>query len=175
MDTNYAGTLVSSRQDGKLAYTDNIYDKSISKMQSAINQEVRTYINSHNISVTVEQGKNILNINGQKFILTPFDDTPIVIDTKVYYGKSSTIPSNIGSSYITLNNGENLLKVEGYAKVLWIAVPSGLTVTVTGKDYLGLPVTIQTNNSQIDGYIVYYRQADVQLDECNFTIVYQNG
>ncbi len=40
--TRYNGTLVSARKDGKLAYTDNIYDKEMSKMQSEINKEVKS-------------------------------------------------------------------------------------------------------------------------------------
>lgn len=44
--TRYNGTLESARKDGKLAFTDNIFDKRLSKMQSDINREVETKIES---------------------------------------------------------------------------------------------------------------------------------
>lgn len=38
-ETEYAGSLRSTRQDGRLAFTNNIYDEELGMMQSAINQK----------------------------------------------------------------------------------------------------------------------------------------
>lgn len=41
-EQRYNGTIVSGRKDGKLANSDNIFDKNIGKMQSDINKEMKT-------------------------------------------------------------------------------------------------------------------------------------
>lgn len=61
----YNGTLESGRKDGKLAFTDNIYDKVLSKMQEDINADLRTRTSKAVVSVeqqTVSNETSILTI-----------------------------------------------------------------------------------------------------------------
>ena len=88
-----------------------------------------------------------------------------------YYGKGDTLPTAPGENSVTLITGTNRVKVEGYAKTLWIAIPSGLNATVIGLDYMGSQVTLGTPDStRISGYTLYYRQSSKNLDEVTFVI-----
>jgi hypothetical protein len=88
-----------------------------------------------------------------------------------YYGTGDTLPTALGSNMFSLVSGTNTKKIEGYAKVHWIAVPSALPVVVTGTDTIGNQITVNTDSSAISGYTLYYRQAFIPIDETTFTIV----
>lgn len=88
-----------------------------------------------------------------------------------YYGAGETIPAALGSNMFSLVSGTNTKKIEGYAKVHWVAVPSSLPVVVTGADTIGNQITVNTDSSAISGYTLYYRQVFIPIDETTFTIV----
>lgn len=160
-----SGVTISSISDDSEGVSASIEDNTINV--KVFENEDTTQERVMHITIVTSINTLVVTINQNK--------ADVIIDTKMYYGKSTDLPSSVGNDYINLVSGTNTIKVEGLAKTLWIAIPSELNVTVTGKDYLGLPVTIQSSDSQISGYVIYYRQASVKLDECNFTIVYQNG
>lgn len=91
--------------------------------------------------------------------------------TTAYYGTGDTLPTALGSNMFSLVSGANTKKIEGYAKVHWVAVPSSLPVVVTGTDTIGNQITVNTDSSAISGYTFYYRQVFIPIDETTFTIV----
>lgn len=94
------------------------------------------------------------------------------VDTMTaYYGTGDTLPTALGSNMFSLVSGTNTKKIEGYAKVHWVAVPSSLPVVVTGADTIGNQITVNTDSSAISGYTLYYRQVFIPIDETTFTIV----
>ena len=63
METKYCNTLVSSREDGKLANTDNIYDKEIGQMQSIINKQFISFMEKLGINISVnDKGQHIWTV-----------------------------------------------------------------------------------------------------------------
>lgn len=91
--------------------------------------------------------------------------------TTAYYGSGDTLPTALGSNMFSLVSGANTKKIEDYAKVHWIAVPSTLPVVVTGTDTIGNQITVNPDSSAISGYTLYYRQVFIPIDETTFTIV----
>ena len=73
-EQRYNGTIVSGRKDGKLANSDNIFDKDIRKMQSDINKEMKT--RTDNSFDSLKQTKQSAEDGGENVItLTRHDGT----------------------------------------------------------------------------------------------------
>lgn len=66
MEERYGNTLVSSRKDGQLAYSSNIYDEDEKAMQSEINSELKKKLGNtisdvvQTVSSTMDGGENIV-------------------------------------------------------------------------------------------------------------------
>lgn len=102
MDTKYCNTLVSSREDGKLANTDNIYDKEIKEMQNIINKRFVEFMEKLGINITVNaNGQHIWTVGSAQYLLTPFTEAAVIVNTE--YDK----PIITGFSYrnAVSNNG----------------------------------------------------------------------
>lgn len=102
METKYCNTLVSSREDSKLAFTDNIYDKEIEQMQNIINKRFIQFMESLGINITVNvNGQHIWTVGQAQYILTPYTEAAAI--TKTEYDK----PIITGFSYrnAVSNNG----------------------------------------------------------------------
>ena len=108
------------------------------------------------------------------------EEVELVIDYEIgdnpqqmtaYYGKGDDLPIELGSNSFALSHGTNDIKVEGYGKVLWVAIPNSINAVVTGTDSDNDPITINTNTTQISGYNLYYRQTFVAANEANFKII----
>lgn len=65
-EQRYNGTIVSGRKDGKLANSDNIYDKDRKKMQSDINKEMKT--RTDNSFDSLKQTKQSAEDGGENII-----------------------------------------------------------------------------------------------------------
>lgn len=73
-EQRYNGTIVSGRKDGKLANSDNIFDKERGKMQSDINKEMKT--RTDNSFDSLKQTKQSADDGGENVItLTRHDGT----------------------------------------------------------------------------------------------------
>lgn len=73
-EQRYNGTIVSGRKDGKLANSDNIFDKDRRKMQSDINKEMKT--RTDNSFDSLKQTKQSAEDGGENVItLTRHDGT----------------------------------------------------------------------------------------------------
>lgn len=82
METKYCNTLVSSREDGKLAYTDNIYDKEIGEMQNIINKRFVEFMQKLGINISVnDKGQHIWTVGTSQYILTPYTEAAVVTST----------------------------------------------------------------------------------------------
>ena len=174
METKYCNTLISSREDQKLAYTDNIYDKNIRKLQSDINQDVKAFMISNEIKITVNsQGQHIWTIGGVNYLLTVAGGTPPEpeVDKKMYYGTGDSLPTSLGSNYKTLSTGNNEQQIEVNDYVVWIAIPNELSVTVTEKDSMNFPVDFETDDTTISGYTIYYEESGIPIDERTFIVI----
>lgn len=102
METKYCNTLVSSREDGKLANTDNIYDKEIGEMQNIINNRFIAFMEKLGINITVnDKGQHIWTVGTSQYILTPYTEAAVIVSTD--YDK----PMVTGFSYrnAVSNNG----------------------------------------------------------------------
>lgn len=102
METKYCNTLVSSREDGKLANTDNIYDKEIGEMQNIINNRFIAFMEKLGINITVnDKGQHIWTVGQAQYILTPYTEAAVIVSTD--YDK----PMVTGFSYrnAVSNNG----------------------------------------------------------------------
>lgn len=102
METKYCNTLVSSREDGKLAHTDNIYDKEIGQMQNIINKRFIDFMEKLGINISVnDKGQHIWTVGTSQYILTPYTEAAVVVNTE--YDK----PIITGFSYrnAVSNNG----------------------------------------------------------------------
>lgn len=82
METKYCNTLVSSREDGKLAHTDNIYDKEIGQMQNIINKRFIDFMEKLGINISVnDKGQHIWTVGTAQYILTPFTEAAVITST----------------------------------------------------------------------------------------------
>ena len=82
-EQRYNETLVSGRKDGKLANSDNIFDKDRGKMQSDINKEMKT--RTDNSFDSLKQTKQSAEDGGENVItLTRHDGTSVQV--KFYNG-----------------------------------------------------------------------------------------
>ena len=82
METKYCNTLVSSRENGILAHTDNIYDKEIKEMQSIINKRFVEFMEKLGINITVNsKGQHIWTVGTSQYILTPYTEAAVVVST----------------------------------------------------------------------------------------------
>lgn len=100
MEQKYCDTLVSSRDDRKLAYTDNLYDKDLEEFQDVINKRVMQLINNLNLDIKLnDKGQYIWTIGDKQFILTPYMEEQTVVETK--YGE-------INVTNITYSNNGNM-------------------------------------------------------------------
>lgn len=157
METKYCNTLISSREDQKLAYTDNIYDKEIGQMQNIINKRFVEFMESLGIKITVnDKGQHIWTVGQAQYILTPFTEAAVITNTE--YDK----PIITGFSYrnSVSNNG-------GYASVESLTFTQRVIYTwnngtqtfenITGNvDYEGLEINYILsdilNNATIDEF-----------------------
>ena len=134
MEQRYSNTLVSSREDKKLVYTDNIFDKTYKKYQNEINQQLTEVVDQlkdiqdnlqstdTNKSLSANQGRLLKKLIDAKIVQVQgaiWDSEPTkgnvdhLISSDVLYEKFKAI--NDSTVYLT-EDEFNALVSEGLIK-----------------------------------------------------------
>lgn len=134
MEQRYSNTLVSSREDKKLVYTDNIFDKTYIKHQNEINQQLTEVVDqlkdiqdnlqstNTNKSLSANQGRLLKKLIDSKIVQVQgaiWDSEPTkgnvdhLISSDVLYEKFKAI--NDSTVYLT-EDEFNALVSEGLIK-----------------------------------------------------------
>lgn len=87
-----------------------------------------------------------------------------------YYGKGSTLPTELGSNTFIVTNGMKHHN-DGGENYIWIALPTSLNAVVNGTGILGAAFDVH-NDHIIGSYTVYYRKTVVPTGLTDFTITF---
>lgn len=87
-----------------------------------------------------------------------------------YYGKGSTLPTELGSNTFPVTSGMTHHD-DGGAQVIWIALPTSLNANVVGKGINGIAFIVY-DDYRIGDYTVYYRQVVMPTGQTDFEITF---